>query len=525
MKRRLRPLRTQRRVRFRLTLPTLLLPVLALVLLGRSDVLRRPFGEREAAFAMAAQPQRLPSLGAPERLPAGGPSGATLAAVGAAARLLSSSELHLRLPGLLAGIAALGAAIVLGERLFATRIGLLAALLLLGLPASSSWLGTDLSCEPFYLLAMLVALAAIRDTGDSKASAVWAGIGGGAAIAVGGADGAWLPAMALVWLWSNHGLTRRSLATVVSSTALTALAVTAASHAWLVRAAGRAPAIGWHTLAPQLAGVAMPGELPLLELLPLLPFGLLGVGSLPAGWAKDPSLRFLLLWLASASVSLLCTASPLPAFVALVFLLAMLAVWGIANAQPRKTIAAGVAAIALAALAWQLGRAPGADEEADRWAVREAGRFVWRTVPAERRVAAATRIRQRIAYYSRRAVEPLAAVDRPVDLAGMDYVVLDRDELRILRGSLRAAGRGGGAPDGSSRNATPRERSVRDGTAHGPSAADGLPREAPPPQLVAEFGPWAIGRLGPAARRPSEKLPAGRTHSPFVRPPEGEFPQ
>ncbi|MFM8410356.1 MAG: hypothetical protein ACKOCT_08760, partial [Alphaproteobacteria bacterium] len=155
MRHRLEPIASERRARFRLTLPTILLPFLVVVLLGRGDRIRAPLDEREADLALASQPARWMAAGPAARPEI--PWTQTTTAISSIAPLaLSSSERNLRLPGVVAGAAAVALAVVLGERLYATRVGLLAAGLLLLLPAGPAILGARLAVEPWFLCAMLV---------------------------------------------------------------------------------------------------------------------------------------------------------------------------------------------------------------------------------------------------------------------------------------------------------------------------------------------------------------------------------
>jgi hypothetical protein len=459
MRHRLRPVRTQRRVRFRVTWPTIVLPIVALVVLARGDALRVPLGEREAGLAIAAQPRRghLSELSPSERT--GTRTPASIAAASVAPRLLSSGEFHLRLPGVVAGATAVGVAVVLGERLFATRIGVAAALLLLALPASRGVLGTQLGAESVYLLAMLTALAAIRDMAEARRSAVVAGVASGIAVAFGGRDGIWLPAFAITWLWLNQGLTWRSFGAVAASALGGAAVATAAAQLALGRWASPASVLPAQLASPQLArSLASPAELA-WSLAPLVPVSLLGLAALPSGWSANPSLRFLVVWLVFALASLWASGSPLPAYVACLYLAAMLGVWGLERSRRAVSLAAVGVSIAIAVATVRAPAAARGDRALDRWAVREAGRFLWRTVPAERRIAAAPGARQRLAYYGRR---PISSLVEDAPLAGADYVVLPRDDFRDATRDRRR--RHGAAPETSLR-------------------------------MLAEFGPWVIARV------------------------------
>ncbi|HZR80235.1 MAG TPA: hypothetical protein VFD92_03980 [Candidatus Binatia bacterium] len=462
MKRRLRPVRSHRRVRFRFTWPTLVLPILGLVLLARGDGVRAPLAEREAALAIAAQPSRghLAQMDVEERTGTWTP--ATVAAVSAAPRLLSSGEFHLRLPGLVSGAIALGVAVVLGERLFATRIGILAAALILALPPGRRLLGAELGGEPIYLAAMLTALAAIRDMSEARASAIVAGVASGIAIAIGGRDGLWLPVFAVLWLRMNHGLTARSFAIVVASALASVALVTVAAELWLGRWASPAASLPAQLAAPQLARTRATDVEIFWSTLPLLPVAALGAASLPSGWTTNESLRFIVVWVLVAAASFALGGSPLPAYVAVLYAAAMLAVWGMERSRRTTSIAAVALCAALAAATLRLPRAASEERALDGWAVRETGRFVWRTVPLERRVAASPAVQKRLAYYGRRPVDSL---DDAGGLAGADYVIVTRE---IMRESQRGT-----------REATSGSR----------------PGRPPRLRMIAEFGPWIIARV------------------------------
>ena len=100
----------------------------------------------------------------------------------------------------------------------------------------------------------------------------------------------------------------------------------------------------------------------------------------------------------------------------------------------------------------------------DRWAIREAGRFVGRVIDSDRRIAASAPAARRFAYYGNRPVEEIARVEVPVPTP--DYVILRRADFRELR----------------------ERRSEQDRNAARP----------PVPRLkrVAEFGNWVVARVG-----------------------------
>lgn len=482
MARLLRPVARQRRARFRLTWATILVAFAAVVLLARGDRIRAPFSEREADLALAAQPARiganLPDGESGEEWPW---TPATTFIASLPAQLLTSGERHMRLPGVLAGVAALALGVVLGERLFATRVGLLAASLLLLLPPAASFLGGALGPEPLFLLATIASLAAIRDFDESRRSGWIAGVAAGVAIAVGGSDGLWLPAFALAWLWANQGLTVRSVAAVGTGTALGATAATLVPLLLLggpVDAAGLADRLAEH----QVAGLFADPWATARSLVPFVPLVALGIGQLPVGWKRNASLRFILGWLLFSLAALRFGGSGLPAWVAGVFLAASLVVWGLAHAS-RRTAATALAATVLLARVLPPAPPPAiASSGLERWAARETGRFVRRTVPAERRVAGVTAVDRRLAFYGRRPVARLESL--PGEIAG-DYAVLDAARFRAM---------------------------VRD--------RDG--RKGDGPRMVAQFGPWAIVRNRPAEPPgvTGEEVPAATGGGPDEAPAE-----
>ena len=456
MRHRLEPIASERRARFRLTLPTILLPFLVVVLLGRGDRIRAPLDEREADLALASQPARWMAAGPAAR--SGAPwTPATTALCSIAPLAMPSTERNLRLPGVAAGALAIALAVVLGERLYATRVGLLAAGLLLLLPTGPALLGARLGVEPWFLCAMLASLAAIRDLDESRRSARVAGIAAGIAIALAGRDALWLPALALAWLWIRRAADLRSAAAVLVPCLAATLALSLASAVAIGPAASleALPASLW---ARHLGALPEPAGRLLLGLAPLAPLAAMGVASMPEGWRADGSLRFLLAWLLLAAVDLRLGGSGVPAWVAATYLVATLATWGIARVRWPTAIAGAVAAAALAATLLPRPWPSSFRTPVETWAAREAARFVRRTLPPETTVAVADEgVGSRLAYYGRREVLP------PEQSTSAGVLVLGQDEFRSRTSSA------------------------------GPEVRDSA--SAPRPHLVAQFGPWVVARV------------------------------
>lgn len=481
MRYRLRPVRPRHRSRLRLTLATLLLPLLAIVVLSRQDASRAPLAEREAALAIDL---RQPRAGEPEQVrdAAGKWTAPAMAAVSRMPRLAGNRELQLRLAGMCAGALALGVAVRLGTRLFAPRVGLLSAVLLLALPAGRRLLGTELSVEPFFLLAMLSALLAIRSMVEARITAVFAGIASGLALALGGLDGAWLPVMALAWLRFHQGLNARSASVVVGTTVASAAAALLVGWAVATRGATLLPDAGsFAFLDPALLRPVVAAR----ELLPLAPLLVIGLAIVRREWWRSEPFRFLFLWLVLAAASFAATGAAAAAYVALVFLVSAVVLLGLEHAAPRWSLPACGVAAGIAVAIWRVSPVPSEAQALERWAIREAGRFVGRVIAPDRRIAANERAAKRFTYYGNREVEALAG-DAP--LASLDYVIVPRDDFRVLREQRANAG--------------------------GP--------HAPRLRRVAEFGSWVVARVAEppseAWERPPHEVPGEHPSSSFVRP-------
>lgn len=391
----------------------------------------------------------------------------TMALVAGMPRVVGNREMQLRVAGIGAGALALGVLVRLGTRLFAARVGIVAAALLLGLPSGRLLLGAELANEPFYLLAMLVALLAIRGMAEARRSAVIAGVAAGVAIAIAGVDALWLPVLALAWLRVHQGLTLRSAGVVLGGTiggAIAALAI-----GWLAYGFGAGlpplppPGDGWRYLDPSLlrpVGAAR-------ELLPLLPLVLLGLWTMRSVWWRSAGYRFVLLWVIFSGASWLALGSGAGLYVGVLLLAVSIGLLALEHARILVSIPACGVALGLAFAVWSSTVRQSEGQALDRWAIREAGRFVGRVVDADRHVAASPRAARRFAFYGNRPVEPVAAGTPPPEQT--DYVILTRDDFQLLRGH---------DDDGVDRHGGGKRR----------------------PKRIAEFGNWVIARLRAGTR-------------------------
>jgi len=464
---RLRPVRPRHQARRRLTLAALLLPLVAIVLLVRADGARRPLAEREAALAVELQRWRNEQRHAdPSTIATDAPvawTAPTMAVVAGMPRLVGNRELQLRVGGMIAGALSLGVLVRLGTRLFAPRVGVGAAVLLLLLPSGRLLLGAELGSEPFYLLAMLIALLAIREMAETRRAAVLTGVAAGVAITIAGLDALWIPVLALAWLRVHQGLTPRSASVVLGTTLLAAAACLGTG--WLVygHGVGLPPlppgGIAAHYLDASLLRPAPAAR----ELLPLLPLVLLGLWSMRSAWWRSVGFRYVLLWLVCAAASWALSGSGAGVYVAVLLLAVSIALLALEHARIAVSLPACGVALGLAFVMW-VGAARKSDAQAlDRWAIREAGRFVGRVVRADRQIAASPRAVRRFAFYGNRPVEPLAAGGQPP--ARADYVILTRDDFQTLRAAH--------AEDEQPRRQAGERR----------------------PRRIAEFGNWVVARL------------------------------
>ena len=455
MAHRLRPARPRRRNFLRLSIPVIALPLLGLLVLIQAASLRSPLSEAEAPLAIAVRyPTRDLATATPDRA-----SAAATAVARAGSSFLGTTEFRLRALGVVVGCAALGLLVWLGERLFSTRAGVLAALILILTQAGRALLGTEFGIEPFYLLVSLMALGAIRNLSFDRSSLVRAGVAGGAAIAFVGPSAMWIPAMAVAWLRRLRGLTLKSFAIAIGTTIASGAVLAFASAAVL----GIAPLPSWHALPAPVDSLRVFGRT-CLQLVPVLPLIALGLANVPPRWRRQGSPNFLWIWTTLAAAALLLFDAFAPLWVALAMVLGVVSSWALARAS-RNQVATALAACA--ALGFVLGSfSPGgATFDLDRWAVRETGKFVRRNLDREASVAATDGVRGRLAYYATRPIQRLdpTACDR----SAWDYVVVDRRDVLDQT-----------APDAR----LPRELQFRGLHLH----------------VVAEFGTWMLARVLPA---------------------------
>jgi hypothetical protein len=471
------------RFRVRVSLAALLLPFCAILLLARMEPTRRPLDEREAALAIDLQRLRR-GPDAVETATHGPWTTTTLSLVAGAPRLVGNRELQLRLPGILAGCAAIAVLTLLGRRLFAPRVGVAAGIVLLAAPAGRQLLGVGLGGEPFFVLAMATALLAMREMARTRVAALIAGIACGVACAIAGLDALWLPLLALAWLRANQGLTWRSGGVIVGATAGVAALLTGIGWLAFGRNAGVPLLPDGYASFSYLDPTLIRPRLAAMQLLPLLPLVLVGVFSMQSTWWRSESFRFVLLWLVLATGSWAITGTAAGALVAVV--MAASAVALLALEHTRRLIAIPACAIALG-IAFGMWRAtPPASESQflERWAIRETGRFVGRVIDEHRTIAADPRVARRLAYYGNRRIDALA--DGAPPIADVDYVIVPRDEFQARR-EHRAA-------------------------VHDTDSARGSDARL---KRVAEFGGWVVARVG---ENPAERTAQSTPDSPSVRP-------
>lgn len=483
MRRRPIPVRPpHQRSRVRISLAALLLPFLAILVQLGMEPSRRPLEEREAVLAIDVQRLRrgAEAIGTATHGPW---TATTLSLVAGTPRLVGNRELQLRLPGILAGAAAIGALTLLGRRMFVPRVGIATALLMLAVPSARQLIGFGLGGEPFFVLAMSVALLAIREMALARGAAVVAGLAGGVACAVAGVDGLWLPLLALVWLRLHRGLTFRSAGVVVGTTGGVAAVLLVVGWLAFGRDAGL-PLLPegygpYGYLDPTLVRPRPTG----MQLLPLAPLVLLGAFSMRSAWWRSESFQLLLLWLVLAGATWVVTGTAAGALTAILMTAAAIAL--LALEHTRRLIAVPACAIALG-LAFEMNRAAPQGNESqilERWAIRETGRFVGRVIDPGRTIAADARAARRLAYYGNRRIELLPAGTSPA--TEVDYVVVPRDEFRSLRETH------GSAAEASSDHLEARVR------------------------RVAEFGGWVVARV---SEGPAERTVNRSRNSSFVRP-------
>ncbi len=451
----LRPARPRRRSSLLFSIPIVALPMLGLLVLIQAASLRSPLSEIEAPLAIAA---RYPMRGIVVENPAvTRPAAAAL--VGISPRLLGTDEFSLRSIGLLVGCVALGFVVWLGERLSTTRTGVVAAALLFSTDYGRTLLGTEFGVKPFYLLAIVMAMGAVRNLANDRQSLVRAGIAGGTAIALVGPAAAWIPLFAITWLRILHGLSWRSaaiaLGTTVGTTALLILVSTL-----LV---GIEPLPTLEPVPPLLASAREFGG-QALDLVPILPLAILGLRNAPKRWRRLGSPRFLLAWVALGTATLFVFGATEPLWLALAMASSVLAGWAIGRATRRRLALAVGACMILAVGSAAFGPRR---FDVDRWAVRETGKFVRRNLAADAAIGAPNAARSRLAYYATRSID--AAEGPADDLAGLDYVLVDRRAIDGISSTDALDSR------------PPRELDL------GPHRLE----------VIAEFGSWVLARVDP----------------------------
>lgn len=468
------PIRPRKRVRLPVTLATILVPLVGLFVVLNVAPVRSPLTEAEAPLALAAHYPNRMLLDEAALQPA---TATSVALASIAPRLLGTSEFELRILGLFAGIAALALMIRLGEQLFSTRVGIVAALLIFATPTGRSLLGTQLSIDPFYLIATFAALGATRSLAVSRSSGVWAGIAIGIAIALAGPRALWLVGVVGLWLWRLRGLNLRSTLTVSIVVASSAFATALFSAALLVvlRTGPLPPLLLWpfHDGAVWDPARFLVG---LLFLAPVLPLAMLGVRYRPARWRLRGSPRFLGIWLIFAFLEFVFSGHWTSLYVALSFGVAVPTVWAIENAPRRAAVLAlaGSAVLAMGLIAM----APESSElhSRERWAARETGRFVRRTVPVGSTLLASDQLRGRIAYYAQRATR---ATHDGLEGTTVYWEIVPRDTLTANGTDL----------------ALPRNLEI-EGQEH---------------RILAEIGPYVLSRVGtpPASTAEPARTDAG----------------
>lgn len=462
MPRALKPIRSRNRARLPVTLATYLLPIAGLFVILNLAPVRSPFVETEAPLALAARYAGHPLLTEATPPPI---TTTSVALASLAPRLVGTTEFEQRVLGLLAGILALALTVRLGQRLFSTRVGVIAAVLLFAGTAGRSILGTELSVQPFYLVAVLVAVAAIRNLAVSRISGIYAGIAIGVAVALVGPRAFWITGLAGIWLWRLRGLNLRSVATVLAVIGFSATGTAAVSAGilMLLRPGPIPPLLLTPFTTRTLIDVPLLVN-GLLFALPALPIIALGILNRPRRWLWRGSPRFLGIWLLCSAAEFLFSGYWQSLYVALCFATALPCLWAIENAQRRQALfalsatAAVVVALVLFAPNYE------AQRSQERWAARETGRFVRRNVDSAERVVAADPLRSRISYYARRPTLRWHS-----DTTGAKaYVVLPRTTITPVASNM----------------ALPREIRI----------------EGDRTRILAEIGPYVIGRISDRPR-------------------------
>ena len=426
------------------------MPLLGLLVLVQAESLRGPLFEAEAPLALAVRHADLPS---PEHT---SPTAAFAAHIGPT--LVAPNEFGMRSFGVVVGCAALGVLVWLGARLFSVRTGVIAGVILISTPMGRSFLGSQFGVQPFYLLLLLGALSATRNLAIDKRSLTRASILGGLALALIGPAALWIPAMTLAWLRKLRGLTWRTFGLTMGTNFLVAILVS------LVAALLTGTPLTFSIHIPPILETLPYSLVAAMELIPFLPIILLGLRNSPRHWRYHGSPNFLFLWTTLAGATLLIFGSLPALWVALAMGAGLATSWALARAEPSYRWAAIGAGLVLGIA---LGSFTSTNDrfDIDRWAVREAGKFVRRNLSADAAIAAPEAARARLSYYGSRPVSPLAPSSQ--ELEGLDYVLLSRNETIATSEPEKPAGH------------PPREM-----TLYGKRLF-----------VIAEFGSWMLARV------------------------------
>ncbi len=471
---RLEPTREQRPPPLRLTISSAFVPLLGTILVLALAPVRSPLLEHEATIALGPLSDQTPPLAAL--------LGTALLALG------GQDEFSLRIFGVLVGTLVLAGLIRLGDRLFSNRAGVLAALVLPCSVAGRIVLGSDLGVAPFEALATVAALAAIRGFGVTKRSGLHAGVASGVAAGFAGPGALWLVVMAGLWMWKLRGLTLRNLLPVVIWTVLVWFGLETIAAQILLP--GSLPTLAWISCATPVA--MLPSEIVAtsLAILVLLPACALGIWIRPPDWPQRGSPRFLAAWLGLAVVVVLAGGSIVPLVLGLALAAGVALSFALMRGRQR-TLWIFLVLTAVGALALSLAPRPEIDRRADldRWAVREAARFLRRNLPLTAELYISEHARDRISWYGRRLAWSFSKLDElPFKPTTAIYSLLPRRSLIETPAALRE----------------PLPRTI--------DLADQRYR------VVAEFGPWAVLRSGGEPAEPAAPVPAASPDAPSAGP-------
>ncbi|HAC81900.1 MAG TPA: hypothetical protein DCG06_16500 [Deltaproteobacteria bacterium] len=468
------PAKPRRGPRLPLTLATFLVPLIGLFVILNIAPVRSPLVESEASLALAVR--HLSDHPASSMI-AQGPlttAGIALAAMGRS--IVGSNEFQLRILGLLAGVAAMSVLLRLGERLYSTRVGILAVILLFATSSGRALLGAQLSVAPFYLLTSFLALRAIRVLAVSRLAGVYAGMAIGASFALVGYPALWLLLFTAIWLQRLRGLTFRNTMMLMAVTLISAAILSLLSVGILVAHGSQLQ----DALAMGIGGFPAAQDpvsflLGLLVFLPLLPVVALGIAFRPADWQWQGSPRFIGIWLFCSLLEVIFTGQWSSLFVGLCVSIAVPCIWAIENVSRKNAFFALGVSVSILLVVLALSPGEIARRSHESWAARETGRFTRRLVPIDMPIRTTENVRHRIAYYGRRQTLPPVIAD-PTQTP---YILLERTSLSQMARDVPL----------------PRE----------------LILEGTPTRIVAEIGPYVIGKqsTGAAADEEGEPAPPG----------------